>query len=171
MSKSETPSRLDRDGLPGQRNLRSRLIPGVGRHRLTIERWNRQIEPDDAPEERWELFYKTPYTELIGSRLRRLREGRGLSQNRVRHSVKRPRGGPYSQSLISRIERGYANAPIYVYTHFAEAFELAPEVLLGPDDALKPVAEAEMTLLRVLRRLSISPDEALARVTANASSR
>jgi transcriptional regulator with XRE-family HTH domain len=102
---------------------------------------------------------------MIGSRLRRLREGRGLSQNKVRFSVVRPRGGPYSQSLISRVERGYANAPMYVYTHFARAFELAPEVLLGPDDALKPVAEAEMTLLRVLRRLAISPDEALARVT------
>ena len=30
----------------------------MGRHRLTIERWNRQIEPDDP--ERWEYFYKTP---------------------------------------------------------------------------------------------------------------
>jgi transcriptional regulator with XRE-family HTH domain len=132
-----------------------------------MERYNRQIEPDEDREERWEFFYKTPYTEMIGSRLRRLREGRGLSQSQVRHSVRRPRGGPYSQSLISRLERGYANAPVYVYTHFAEAFDLAPEVLLGPDDALKPVAEAEMILLRVLRRLSISPDEALARLTAN----
>jgi transcriptional regulator with XRE-family HTH domain len=136
-----------------------------------MERYNRQIEPDEEErEERWEHFYRTPYTELIGSRLRRLREGRGLSQHQVRHSVKRPRGGPYSQSLISRLERGYANAPVYVYTHFAEAFDLAPEVLLGPDDALKPVSEAEMMLLRVLRRLSISPDEALARLTASPGS-
>ncbi len=132
-----------------------------------MERWNRQIEPDEDPEERWEFFYRTPYTEMIGSRLRRLRAARSLSQNELRYSVKRPRGGPYSQSLISRLERGYANAPIYVYTHLAEAFELAPEVLLGPDDALKPVTEAEMTLLRVLRRLSISPDEALAHATAS----
>jgi transcriptional regulator with XRE-family HTH domain len=137
----------------------------VGRHRLTIERWNRQIEPDDDREERWEFFYKTPYTEMIGMRIRQLRNARGLSQEKLRYGVRRPRGGPYSQSLLSRLERGYANAPVYVYTHLAEAFELAPEVMLGPDDALKPVAEAEMTLLRVLRRLSISPDEALARVT------
>ena len=140
----------------------------MGRHRLTIERWNRQIEPGGS--DRWELFYKTPYTELIGSRLLRLRQGRGLSQSQVRHNVRRPRGGPYSQSTISRLERGYANAPIYVYTHFAEAFDLAPEVLLGPDDALKPIAEAEMTLLRTLRRLSVSPDEALARVAASRGS-
>jgi transcriptional regulator with XRE-family HTH domain len=140
----------------------------MGRHRLTIDRWNRQIESDDP--DRWELFYKTPYTELIGSRLRRLRQGRGLSQSQVRHSVRRPRGGPYSQSLISRLERGYANAPVYVYVHFAEAFHLAPEVLLGPDDALNPVPEAEMTLLRVLRRLSIRPDEALARIAASPGS-
>jgi transcriptional regulator with XRE-family HTH domain len=129
-----------------------------------MERYNRQLEPDEDPQERWEFFYKTPYTEMIGSRLRRLRDARGLSQEKVRYSVKRPRGGPYSQSLISRLERGYANAPIYVYTHFAEAFGLAPEILLGPDDALKPVAGAELTLLRVLRQLSISPDTALARI-------
>lgn len=135
-----------------------------------MDRWNRQIEPDDDPEERWEFFYRTPYTEMIGSRLRRLREARRLSQEKLRHSVRRPRGGPYSQSLISRLERGYANAPVYVYIHFAEAFDLAPEVLLGPDDALKPVAEAEMTLLRTLRRLSVSPDEALARVAASPGS-
>ncbi len=140
----------------------------MGRHRLTIERWKWQSEPDDP--ERWELFYKSPYTELVGSRLLRLRQGRGLSQSQVRHGVRRPRGGPYSQSTISRLERGYANAPIYVYVHFAEAFELAPEVLLGPDDALNPVPEAEMTLLRVLRRLSIRPDEALARIAASPGS-
>jgi transcriptional regulator with XRE-family HTH domain len=142
----------------------------VGRHRLSIERWNRQLEPGEEEAERWELFYRTPYTELIGSRLRRLREGRGLSQSEARHSVRRPRGGPYSQSLISRLERGYANAPVYVYVHFAEAFDIAPEVLLGPDDALRPVAEAEMMLLRVLRRLSVSPDEALARMAASPGS-
>jgi transcriptional regulator with XRE-family HTH domain len=136
----------------------------MGRHRLTMERYNRQIEPDEDREERWQFFYRTPYTEMLGSRLRRLREGRGLTQAKVRYSVRRPRGGPYSQSLISRLERGYANAPIYVYVHFAEAFDLAPEVLMGPDDALKPVAEAEMTMLRVLRQLSISPDTALARI-------
>jgi transcriptional regulator with XRE-family HTH domain len=112
---------------------------------------------------------KIRYTELIGSRLLRLRQGRGLSQSQVRHSVRRPRGEPYSQSLISRL-RGYANAPVYVYIHFAEAFDLAPELLLGPDDALNPVPEAEMTLLRVLRRLSIRPDEALARIAASPGS-
>jgi transcriptional regulator with XRE-family HTH domain len=154
----------------GESAPRPGLIADMGRHRLTIERWNRQIEPGDDPDERWEFFYRTPYTEMIGSRLRRLRDARGLSQNRLRYGVRRPRGGPYSQSVISRLERGYANAPVYVYLHIAEAFDLAPEVLLGPDDALKPVSEAEMTLLRTLRRLSVSPDEALARVAASPGS-
>jgi transcriptional regulator with XRE-family HTH domain len=142
----------------------------MGRHRLQMDRWNRPVGPDPEDPKRWEFFYRTPYTEMVGSRLRRLREARGLSQETVRYGVRRPRGGPYSQSLISRLERGYANAPIYVYVHFAEAFELAPEVLLGPDDALKPVPEAEVILLRVLRQLSISPDTALARILASPGS-
>lgn len=46
--------------------------------------------------------------------------------------MRRPRGGPYSQSLISRLEKGHANAPLYTYVHFAEAYDVAPEQLMGP---------------------------------------
>jgi transcriptional regulator with XRE-family HTH domain len=127
----------------------------MGRHRLNIDR--------GAPQ-RWELLYRTPYTLMIGSRLRRLRESQGLNQRQARWRVRRPQGGPYSQSTISRLEGGYANAPLYVYIHFAEAYEVAPELLLGPDDVQRPVREAEWTLLRTLRRLDVAPDAALARI-------
>jgi transcriptional regulator with XRE-family HTH domain len=140
---------------------KARLEPRqiIGRHRLNIEGGERP-EP-----RRWELLYRTPYTLMVGSRLRRLRESQGLTQYQVRHRVSRPQGGPYSQSVISRLEGGYANAPLYTYIHFAEAYEVAPELLLGPDEVQRPVKEAEMTLLRVLRRLDVAPDVALARLT------
>jgi hypothetical protein len=67
--------------------------------------------------------------------------------------------------MVSRLEKGYANAPLYAYIHFAEAYGVAPELLLGPDEVQRPVGLGEMTLLRVLRRLEIEPDEALARIT------
>lgn len=133
---------------------------GIGRHRLNVDR--------ERPE-RWELLYRTPYTLMIGSRLRRLRESQGLNQRQARWRVRRPRDGPYSQSVISRLEGGYDNAPLYTYIHFAEAYEVVPELLLGPDEVQRPVREAEMTLLRVLRRLEIMPDVALARITRRGS--
>ncbi len=114
--------------------------------------------------ERWEYFYRTPFSEMIGGRLRRLRLARGLSQNAARHGVRRPNGGAYSQGLLSRLEKGYANSPLYVYIHFAEVYDVDPGRLMGTDEAQKPISEAEMTLVRVLRRARISPDEAIARL-------
>jgi hypothetical protein len=65
---------------------------------------------------------------------------------------------------LSRIEAGYANAPLYVYIHLAEAYELDPGRLMGPEEAEKPIGEAEIALIKFLRRLGIAPDEAMARV-------
>jgi transcriptional regulator with XRE-family HTH domain len=131
----------------------------VGRHRLNIGRWE---EPEP---EQWELLYRTPYTVMVGSRLRHLRQTLGLTQHQATWRVRRPRGGRYSQSVVSRLERGYGNAPLYTYIHFAEAYEVGPELVLGADEVQRPVREGEMTLIRVLRRLEISPDVALARLT------
>jgi hypothetical protein len=40
----------------------------VGRHRLQLDRWNRRVEldPDEPDPKRWEFFYRTPYTEMLG---------------------------------------------------------------------------------------------------------
>jgi transcriptional regulator with XRE-family HTH domain len=115
--------------------------------------------------EGWEYFYRTPYTEAVGIRLKRLRDSRGMSQRTARHLVKRPNGSPYSQGLLSRLEKGYGNSPLYVYIHFAEVYGVDPARLMGSDEAQKPISEAEMTLVRFLRRVGISVDEAIARLS------
>lgn len=116
-----------------------------------------------APE-RWELLYRTEYTLMVGRRLRRLRESQRLSQHEARHRARRPRGEPYSQSTLSRLEAGYGNAPLYVYIHFAEGYGVDPGRLLGPDKVEEPASEAELTLLGIMRRLGIRPDEAIVRL-------
>ena len=117
---------------------------------------------------RWELFYKSAYSEMIGARLRRVRTSRELTQARLLEKVERPRGGTYSTGLLSRIEKGYATSPLYVYMHLAAALDLEPGRLMGSDETQKPISEGEMTLIRILRRLGIKPDEAVARLAADA---
>lgn len=111
------------------------------------------------------MLHKTPYTLMIGRRLRRIREGRHLTQKAVADQTRKPRGnGFYSQGLLSRIEAGYANAPLYTYVDFANTYQLDPARAMGPEDAEKPVDDAEMTLIKFLRRMGISVDEAIARL-------
>src|SRR5262249_43955408 len=148
-------------------SARARSQIGIGRHRLRYhglyhgrlgvkdERW-KSLGGEDGPE-RWELFYRTPYTEMVGARFKRLRVARGLSQQQARYGVRRPRGGVYSQGLISRVEKGYADAPLYVYVHLAEAYEVDPGRVMGTDEAQKQVTEAEMTLIQFLREVNIEP--------------
>ena len=115
---------------------------------------------------RWELMYRTPYTLMVGARLRRLRKARGLTQYQALQHVRRPRGGTYTQGFLSRIEAGYANSPLYAYVELAESYELEPGRLMGSDEAQKPITESEMLLVRFLRRTGMAPDEALARLAA-----
>lgn len=91
----------------------------IGRHRLNYHSFANRGETVLTPNgkdlragERWEMLHKTPYTLMIGRRLRRIREGRHLTQKAVADRTRKPRGnGFYSQGLLSRIEAGYANAP------------------------------------------------------------
>jgi transcriptional regulator with XRE-family HTH domain len=143
----------------------------VGRHRLSYHwLWNsgRQVKSASYKEietvDRWELFYRTPYSEMIGARVRRSRMSRGLTQGALLRKVERPRGGSYSTGLLSRIEKGHANSPLYVYMHIAAALDLEPGRLMGSDETQKPINEAEMTLVRFLRRAEITPDDAIARL-------
>jgi hypothetical protein len=52
----------------------------------------------------------------------------------------------------------------WVYVVLAERFGVEPGRLLGPDHVATEVSEAELTLLRLLRRLRIEPDEAIVRL-------
>ncbi len=113
-----------------------------------------------------DLLYRTEYTEMVGLRIRRLREERGWNQAHLAARIVRPRGGRFSAGLVSRVERGQANPPIYAYVHIAEILDLAPGVLMGPRSPEEPVGEAELTLIRFLRRTGMSPDEALVRIVA-----
>jgi transcriptional regulator with XRE-family HTH domain len=121
------------------------------------ERWK------ELPE-RWDLRYKTPYSEMVGARLKRLRLTRGLTQLKARLLARRPNGTAYSQGMISRLEKGYANSPLYVYLHFADAYEVEPGRLMGSDETQKPITESEWTLLRFLRGAGIAPHEAITRL-------
>jgi len=80
-------------------------------------------------------------------------------------TVYRPEGGSYSPSYFSRLERGWASAPMYVYLAVADALGVEPGALLGSDDVEKDVSDSEMTMVRCLRRLRIAPDDALVRLT------
>jgi transcriptional regulator with XRE-family HTH domain len=110
------------------------------------------------------MLHRTAYSRMLGWRLKRIREGRHLSQGQVARNTRRPSGGCYSQGFISRIEGGYMNAPLYGYTDLAQFYDIDPARLMGPKEDEKPVGEAEMTLLRFLRRLGITADEAMARI-------
>jgi transcriptional regulator with XRE-family HTH domain len=145
----------------------------LGRHRLKYHPYANRGErifglygEDLRATQRWEMLHKTGYTLMLGRRLKRIREGRHLTQQHVADRTRKPRGnGFYSQGLLSRIEAGYANAPLYAYIDFADFYELDPARVMGPEDAEKPVDEAEMALIKFLRRVGISVDEAIARLT------
>ena len=143
----------------------------VGRHRIDyhwLYNYGRHVKSSSWEEfdtlHRWELRYQTPFSQMVGDRIRRLRRAHDLSQYKLLEGVERPRGGTYSQGFLSRIEKGYASAPLYAYVHIAAALEVDPARLMGSDEAQKPISEAEMTLVRYLRRVGIAADEAIARL-------
>jgi hypothetical protein len=80
-------------------------------------------------------------------------------------TVYKPDGGCYTPGYFSRLERGWASAPMYVYLAVAHALGVEPGALFGSDDATKEILDGELMLIRCLRRLHISPDEALVRLT------
>ncbi|MEA2413296.1 MAG: hypothetical protein QOC77_3857 [Thermoleophilaceae bacterium] len=69
--------------------------------------------------------------------------------------------GYYSGGFISRLERGRASAPLYVYLAIADVLEVDAGALLGPESAAMEVSEAEAVLLRWLRARGTEPHEAI----------
>jgi transcriptional regulator with XRE-family HTH domain len=105
------------------------------------------------------------WTIVVGDRIRRLRRDRGLTLVELARKVEKPGGKTFSAGHISRIERGWANAPISTYVAIASALEAAPWRLLGPEEVQRDVTEAELTLLHFLRHVRLPPHEALAQLT------
>lgn len=110
------------------------------------------------------MRYRCEWGMVVGSRVRRLRETRGLLLRDLAAQIARPDGGHYSLGFYSRLERGWASPPMWVYTVIAENFDVAPGRLLGVEGFEQAVSEGELTLVRLVRRLGIEPDEAIARI-------
>jgi transcriptional regulator with XRE-family HTH domain len=151
-------------------------VPGplnaVGRHRLdysilndaregAYDRRNRLIETTP------ELLLASDYSRRVGARIRDRRQGLGLTQVQVVRRVENPRGGRYSPGLLSRMERGWANPPLYAYIHVSEAIEIDCAELMGPEADEADPSEAELAMLWTLRRLGLEIDDALARILAS----
>jgi transcriptional regulator with XRE-family HTH domain len=122
-----------------------------------------------------EMLLSTEYSKMVGRRIRHLRRGFEWTQAQVLDLVTNPRGGRYSVGLLSRMERGWANPPLYAYIHIAEALGIDPAELMGPraGDAGESVeverdpaqpSEAERMLLGALREAGITPEVAVARI-------
>jgi transcriptional regulator with XRE-family HTH domain len=101
---------------------------------------------------------------VVGDRVRRLRRQRDMTLKDLAVAVPKPDGYRYSMGFFSRLERGSASGPLIAYSNIADVLEIDPGRLLGPDDAQREVTDAEMTLLRVLRRVGVTPDEAIVRL-------
>ena len=113
---------------------------------------------------RWRDPYFCEWSQVVGDRVRRLRRRQELSLNELAVMVQKPEGGNYSAGYYSRLERGWASAPLYAYLALSEALGVEPGRLLGMEDVDRPVSEAEMTLLLFLRGIGVTPDEALVRL-------
>src|SRR3954468_17527839 len=84
---------------------------------------------------------------VIGGRIRRLRRQRRATLLDLGRALVRPdRGRHYSAGFVSRLERGQASAPLYLYLAIADVLETHPGLLLGPDSVALEVTEAEAVL-------------------------
>jgi transcriptional regulator with XRE-family HTH domain len=132
-------------------------LAGMGRHRTDVS-----YLAGSGPE--WALRYRCEWGMVVGARVKRLRLDRGLTLRALTNEILRPDSGRYSPGFFSRLERGWASPPLWVYVVLAERFEVAGGRLLGVEGFEQAVSEGELTLVRLVRRLGIEPDEAIARI-------
>jgi transcriptional regulator with XRE-family HTH domain len=112
--------------------------------------------------------YYCEWGALVGGRIRRTRRQRRMTLQALGVAMARVRPdgrGPYTAGFVSRLERGLTNASLFIYLAIADALEVDPGVLLGPDAAALQVSEAEAVLLRCVRELGLEPHEAIVRLT------
>ena len=114
----------------------------------------------------WRHPYYDEWGEVVGGRVRRLRQERGWTLNDLAEAVPKPEGGFYSGGFFSRLERGWTSASLYVYIHAAAQLHAKPGALLGADDVQKPLTPGQDALLRFVERMGIEPAEAMARLAA-----
>ena len=112
----------------------------------------------------WLYRYQCEWAIIVGDRIRRLRRKRGMTLSGLSDAIDTPSGDGYSTGYLSKLERGFANPPLYTYLAIAVALGVEPGRLLGSDEAMGEVSDAELTLIRALRVAAIEPWEALARL-------
>jgi transcriptional regulator with XRE-family HTH domain len=114
--------------------------------------------------DRWARGYRVEWGEVVGHRVRRLRQARSWSLKDVMRKVPKPEGGQYSGGYFSRLERGWTSPPLYVYVALAEAFEVPPGELLGVEELDREFSAEQRMLLGVVEQLGLEPHEAAARL-------
>ncbi len=110
----------------------------------------------------WDGRYRCEWGQVVGRRARALRQRADLTIYELAAEIRRADGRPYSPSFVSRLERGWASPPLYVYCLPAARFEVAPGELLGSEGVERIIDDAELTLVRVVRRLGLTPEDAIA---------
>jgi transcriptional regulator with XRE-family HTH domain len=131
----------------------------MGRFQTNVSHWRRK----DGP--RWSDPYYLEWAVTVGDRIRRLRRDRDWALKDLAARVRKPDGGFFSLGYFSRLERGWGSAPLYTYIKIAEAFEVDPGRLLGPEEVQLEVTPQQGMLLQVLEKAGIDPAEAIVRLT------
>ena len=142
----------------------------VGRHRTNlthVEAAARKPARKPGTPGFWRHPYYDEWGEVVGGRIRRLRQEHGWTLNDLAEAVPKPEGAFYSAGFFSRLERGWTSAPLYVYVHAAAQLHVRPGALLGADEVQKPLTPGQDALLRFVERMDIAPAEAMARLAAD----
>lgn len=114
--------------------------------------------------EGWARRYRVEWGEVVGHRIRRLRQARAWTLLDMTRKVPKPEGGRYSAGYFSRLERGWASPPLYVYIALAQVFGVVPGELLGVEEFDREFSAEERMLLRVAQQIGLEPHEAAARL-------
>lgn len=134
----------------------------MGRHQTRVSGLPGGLSDGDG----WSKAYKLEWGEVVGHRVRRLRQANGWTLQDLQERVRKPDGRLYSAGYFSRVERGWTSPPLYLYVRLAEALGVPPGELLGSEDFDRELGRDELLLLRVVERMGLAADEAIARLAA-----
>lgn len=111
--------------------------------------------------------YYCEWGEVVGARIRRLRQAKGMRLLDVARAVRAPEGGHHSVGYISRLERGSSSAPFFTYVAIVDVLGADPGRVFGPERFGPGADEPEKMLLHCLRGLRIKPEDAMLRLLAD----
>jgi transcriptional regulator with XRE-family HTH domain len=108
--------------------------------------------------------YFCEWGEVVGGRIRRLRQARGMTLRELADNVRTAERGHHSIGYLSKLERGWSSPPFFTYVAIIEALDGDIGRMLGPDPFVTQPDAAEEMLLTCLRDLAIPPHEAMLRI-------